>query len=77
MAEAGILDDEITPSTDEFQYRYVCLKMSHMVAEATGAWDKDVIVDRALEYWHFILGSNPDAVLAAVRKSLEETKGYA
>lgn len=72
-----VVDDVITSTTDEWQYRFVCLKMAHIVAESTGVMDTDVIIERAGRYWEFILGTNPDAVLAATRKVLEETKGMA
>ena len=78
MAEDDIaLGDVITSTTDEWQYRFVCLKMAHLMAESTGVMDTDAIIDRAGKYWQFILGVNPDAVLASVRKVLEETKGSA
>ncbi len=61
MAQEQVtLSDVIETTTDEYQYRMICLKMAHMAQQVIGDMDLDKIIERADRYWEFIIGSDDE-----------------
>jgi hypothetical protein len=58
--EQIVLQDTIDTTTDEYQYRLICLKMAHMAQEVVGDLTLDAVIERADRYWEFILGTDDE-----------------
>ena len=50
------LQDVVDSTTDEYQYRLVCLKMANLAQQVVGDMDLDTVMARAERYWEFIIG---------------------
>ncbi len=54
--EQVVFSDVVDTTTDEYQYRLMCLKMAHMAQEVMRDMDLNTIMTRAERYWEFIIG---------------------
>lgn len=72
VQEQVVMSDVIDTTTDEYQYRLVCLKMAHVAQQVIGDMDLDTIMARADRYWEFIIGTDDEPEVAGM-----EAKGSA
>ncbi len=64
-------NDVLDTTTDEYQYRYLCLRVAHYAQESSGrGMDLDEIMERAERYWEFILGVDDDPKSRAAREKV-------
>ncbi len=67
VQEQVTLSDVVDTTTDEYQYRLVCLKLAHMAQQVIGDMDLDIIMTRADRYWEFIIGTDDEPEVASMK----------
>jgi hypothetical protein len=72
VQEQVTLSDVIDTTTDEYQYRLVCLKLAHMAQQVEGDMNLELVMARADRYWEFIIGTDDEPEVASM-----EVKGSA